>query len=139
MKILVQGQPTMESLKVELTTESDLFFHYTHIADEGSFRIMQDEQKLMVDFADYGNVLARSLNAAIKEPHRYTSACLPACLPAPRCTAHCCRGHLALTLLLRLSHLAVFVMHTDGHARLDFIQVRGSSRLAVTWLRQLPQ
>ena len=70
VKILVQGHPDMESLKVELTTESDLFFHYTHVANEESFRVMQEEQKLMVDFADYGNVLARSLNAAIKEPHR---------------------------------------------------------------------
>jgi hypothetical protein len=75
VKILVQGQPDMESLKVELTTESDLFFHYTHVANEESFRVMQDEQKLMVDFSDYGNVLARSLNAAIKEPHRWVTWC----------------------------------------------------------------
>lgn len=76
MKILVQGQPELETLKVELTTESDLFFHYAHVANAESFRVMQDEQKLMVDFADYGNVLARSLNAAIKEPHRYDQRCV---------------------------------------------------------------
>jgi hypothetical protein len=70
VKILVQGQPSMETLKVELTTESDLFFHYMHVATEDTFRAMQEEQKLMVEFPDYGNVLARSLNAAIKEPHR---------------------------------------------------------------------
>lgn len=86
---MCQG-PDIESLKVELTSESDLFFHYTHIANEETFRAMQAEQvcvacvvlrlcacvfppctqKLMVDFADYANVLARSLNSAIKEPHR---------------------------------------------------------------------
>ncbi len=30
----------------------------------------------------------------------------------------------AFFVVCRCSHLAVFVMHTDGHARLDFIQVR---------------
>lgn len=50
---------------------------------------MQEQQKLMVDFADYANVLIRMLNNCIKEPH---------------------------------NHLAVYLMQSDGRARLDFIQ-----------------
>jgi len=29
-------------VKVELTSENDLFFHYTHLVDEDAFRTMQD-------------------------------------------------------------------------------------------------
>jgi hypothetical protein len=29
-------------VKVELTSENDLFFHYTHLVDEDSFRAMQE-------------------------------------------------------------------------------------------------
>jgi hypothetical protein len=71
-KVLVQGDgahPT--SVKVELSSESDLFFHYTHQLDERSFRAVREEQRLMIDFQDYANVLARSLNLAIKEPHTH--------------------------------------------------------------------
>ena len=55
-------------LKMELTSESDLFFHYTHSLDEQGFRLVQEQQKLMVDFAEYAAVLIRMLNTCIKEP-----------------------------------------------------------------------
>jgi hypothetical protein len=32
---------------------------------------MQEQQKLMVDFADYHNILMKMLNQCIKEPHSY--------------------------------------------------------------------
>lgn len=90
VKILIHGEdsnPT--SVRVELSSESNLFFYYYHELDEAGFRHLQEGQKLMVDFAEYAAVLLRMLNHCIKEPH---------------------------------SHLAVFVMHRDGTARLDFIQ-----------------
>jgi hypothetical protein len=124
VKILVQGDGAeVESLRVELTSESDLFFHYTHTATEESFRVMQAEQKLMVDFADYANVLARSLNSAIKEPHR-----------SGRGGAHTSRCVTKYWLLWCCSHLAVFVMHREGHARLDFIQVCSRADSWPAWL-----
>ena len=55
-------------LKMELTSENDLFFHYTHSLDEQGFRLVQEQQKLMVDFAEYAAVLIRMLNTCIKEP-----------------------------------------------------------------------
>ena len=36
----------MQNVKIELTSENDLFFHYTHIVDDDSFRHMQENQKL---------------------------------------------------------------------------------------------
>ena len=89
-KVLVLGEDSNpRHVKVELTSENDLFFHYIHTLDETSFRRMQETQKLMIEFSELPTILVRMLNACIKEPH---------------------------------SFLAVFIMHRDGRARLDFIQ-----------------
>ena len=89
-KVLVLGEDSNpRHVKVELTSENDLFFHYIHTLDETSFRRMQESQKLMIEFSELPTILVRMLNACIKEPH---------------------------------SFLAVFIMHRDGRARLDFIQ-----------------
>src|SRR5574343_70993 len=89
-KVLVLGEDSNpRHVKVELTSENDLFFHYIHTLDETGFRRMQETQKLMIEFSELPTILVRMLNACIKEPH---------------------------------SFLAVFIMHRDGRARLDFIQ-----------------
>ena len=59
------------AMRVELSSESNLFFHYTHDLDESSFRSLQEGQKLMVDFVEYPSVLVRMLNHCIKEPHSH--------------------------------------------------------------------
>mmetsp|Transcript_13098 Transcript_13098/g.35669 ORF Transcript_13098/g.35669 Transcript_13098/m.35669 type:complete len:256 (+) Transcript_13098:222-989(+) len=90
VKILVKGQPEqLESIKIELASEANLFFHYAHEMDASAFAKMQESQRLMVEYHDYPTVLLRMLNQCIREPH---------------------------------IHLAVFVMHPTGEARLDFIQ-----------------
>jgi len=71
-KILVLGEEhSPQHIRVELTSENDLFFHFTHSADERGFRHMQEQQKLMVDFPEYVTVLVKSLNSCIKEPHSF--------------------------------------------------------------------
>lgn len=41
--VIFQGEPNnLQNVKIELTSENDLFFHYTHIVDEDSFRHMQE-------------------------------------------------------------------------------------------------
>ncbi|GMI11396.1 hypothetical protein TrLO_g5156 [Triparma laevis f. longispina] len=42
-----------------------------HVIDEAGFLAIQEQQKLMVEFADYPNVLIRMLNNCIKEPHSH--------------------------------------------------------------------
>ena len=72
VKLLLLGddeRPT--TVKMELTSENDLFFHYTHTLDEAGFRLIQEQQKLMVDFPEYPTVLIRMLNTCIKEPHSH--------------------------------------------------------------------
>jgi len=72
VKLLLLGDdesPT--ALRVELTSENDLFFHYTHTLDAEGFQLVQEQQKLMVEFSEYPTVLIRMLNTCIREPHSH--------------------------------------------------------------------
>ncbi|KAJ9523723.1 hypothetical protein QJQ45_020146 [Haematococcus lacustris] len=69
-KILVKGQPSnLEAVKVELSSEANLFFHYTHTMDARLFAAVQESQRLLVDFNDYPTVLLRMLHSCVREPH----------------------------------------------------------------------
>lgn len=75
VKVLVKGDggdggaPT--AVRVELSNEADLFFHYASVVDAATFRAMRDEQHLMVEFADFVGVLTRSIDNAIREPSAF--------------------------------------------------------------------
>ncbi|KAG8463075.1 hypothetical protein KFE25_001848 [Diacronema lutheri] len=72
VKVMTLGDGAgLVTVTAELTSENDLFFHYTHAMDARAFRSVQEGQKLMVDFAEYPAVLVRMLNACIKEPHTH--------------------------------------------------------------------
>jgi hypothetical protein len=55
-------------VRIESTSDNDLFFHYTHSMDEAGFLRMQEEQQLTIHMGDYLPVLARTLNACIASP-----------------------------------------------------------------------
>lgn len=70
VKLLLLGTDDAPAVvRLEMSSESDLFFHYMHIVDDREFRKIQDAQKLVVDFVDYPTILIRMLNSCIKEPH----------------------------------------------------------------------
>ena len=70
--VCVQGDSVAPTaVRLELSSEQDLFFHFSHTLDERAFRLVREEQRLMIEFPDYASVLARSLNQAIKEPHTH--------------------------------------------------------------------
>ncbi|KAG5183345.1 hypothetical protein JKP88DRAFT_181863 [Tribonema minus] len=72
VKVLVLGDGALpQGVRVELSSEADLFFHYMHVVDEGAFAAMQEQQRLTLDFADYPAVLIRMLNQCIREPHSH--------------------------------------------------------------------
>lgn len=58
-------------MRVEVTSENDLFFHYTHEVDADSYRKMQEQQNLLVNFNEYANILQKMVNSCIKEPHTF--------------------------------------------------------------------
>lgn len=71
--LLLGNEESPSAIRVELSSEADLFFHYVHVIDGDGYRRVQNQQKLMVDFSDYPNVLIRMLNLCIREvsEHRY--------------------------------------------------------------------
>jgi hypothetical protein len=74
VKMLLLGtddHPT--SIRLELSSESDLFFHFMHMIDEQDFQSIQEQQKLVVDYSEYPNILIRMLNSCIREPHTHLS------------------------------------------------------------------
>jgi hypothetical protein len=70
VKILVVGsEDSPSAIRMEMSSEVDLFFHYLHCVDDQAFSKIQDSQKLMVELSDYPAILVRMLNSCIKEPH----------------------------------------------------------------------
>lgn len=74
VKVLVLGDDARpEAVRLEASSEADLFFHYYHTLDRKGFAAMQTQQKLMIEFQDYATVAVRMLNQCIKEPHAFIS------------------------------------------------------------------
>ena len=72
VKMLLLGdEASPTAIRVELTSENDLFFNYTHTLDPEGFRQVQEAQKLMVEFSEYPAVLTRMLDTCIREPHSH--------------------------------------------------------------------
>ena len=73
-KVLIIGEENNYSqIRIELSCENDLFFHFTSDIDEETFKIMQENQKLTVNFKEFGNLLKRLFNNCINESQSYIS------------------------------------------------------------------
>ena len=69
VKLLTKGtDDEFTSLRIEFSSETDLFFHYVQTVTKDTFDHLQSEQRLMVDFLEFPNVLIKMLNACIREP-----------------------------------------------------------------------
>ena len=65
----VENNPTQ--IRLELSCENDLFFHFTSDIDDETFKIMQESQKLTVNFPEFSNLVKRLFNNCINEPQSY--------------------------------------------------------------------
>ena len=73
-KVLCKGQENnINQIRIELSCENDLFFHFTSDIDEETFKLMQENQKLTVNFGEFCNLLKRLFNNCINEPQSYIS------------------------------------------------------------------
>ena len=71
-KILMGGNVNNPSIiRIELSCEQDLFFHYTSDIDEETFSIMQESQKINAEFLEFGNLVKKLLNNCINMPQIY--------------------------------------------------------------------
>ena len=64
-----EGVPTR--VKLELSWESDLLFHYTNIVDENIFLNIKKQQNLNIDFPDYCDLVMKICDNCIKIPDIY--------------------------------------------------------------------
>jgi len=71
---LVQGDIAAPSIiKIEFTSEADLFFNYTTLIDEEYFAKIKDEQKLNVEFTGFLSLVLKLVNSCQKEPQSFFS------------------------------------------------------------------
>lgn len=59
----------IESVRVELTREDDIFFYMYHSLQERGFLTLQTRQKLMINFQDYAHMLITNFNKCLKDSH----------------------------------------------------------------------
>jgi len=72
VRVLAQGDaPRPSAIKIEFTSESDLFFNYGSMIDEESFSKIKEEQKLNVEFGGFLSLLVKMCNSCQKEPQNY--------------------------------------------------------------------
>lgn len=62
-------------MKIELTSDSDLFFHFNHqyqyiltSVNEESFQQIKESQSITVQFIDYPAICVKSFDKAHKDP-----------------------------------------------------------------------
>ena len=73
-KVLMAGENNnILQIRIELSCENDLFFHFTSDIDEETYKLMQENQKLTVNFGEFCNLLKRLFNNCINEPQSYIS------------------------------------------------------------------
>ena len=71
-KILCGGaENNPEQIRIELSCENDLFFHFTSDIDQETFKIMQENQKLTVNFGEFSNLVKKLFNNCINDPQLY--------------------------------------------------------------------
>ena len=64
------------SLRVELSSETDLFFHYTCAINYQGYVMLREDQKLTCDFKDFLQSLIRMFNRCISEPQSLVAVVL---------------------------------------------------------------
>ena len=65
---------TPAKVKIELSWENDLLFHYTNIVDEQTFLDMKKKQELNIDFPDYCDLIIKIFENCINSPDTFIGA-----------------------------------------------------------------
>lgn len=77
VKVLSSGEDrNLASMRLEITTESDIFFHYTCIVNDQGFLRLRDDQNLVCEFPEFLMTLLKMMNRCIREPGRFIGALL---------------------------------------------------------------
>eukprot|EP00347_Sterkiella_histriomuscorum_P007159 403350037 len=62
LKVMILGDERQPiNIKMEMTSESDIFFLYKNITNEDKFRVIQEQQALSLEFTDFSAMLMKIL------------------------------------------------------------------------------
>jgi hypothetical protein len=71
-RVLIQGESNApQVIKIEFTSEVDLFFNYASIINEEYFLKIKDDQKLNVEFQGFLGLMLKLINNCQKEPQNF--------------------------------------------------------------------
>lgn len=77
MKIVVLGDDHSPStVRLEISSEAELFFHYTCIINAQGYLQLREDQKLMCEFREFPLTLAKMFNQTIREPNTFVAVLL---------------------------------------------------------------
>ncbi|ESL12013.1 hypothetical protein TRSC58_00227 [Trypanosoma rangeli SC58] len=77
LKVLSLGDDhSLSTMRIEVTSESDLFFHYTCVINHAGFLRLREHQSLICDFSDFLMTLLKMFNRCIREPQRFLTVLL---------------------------------------------------------------
>lgn len=77
VKVLTAGEENaITAVRVELSSEADLFFHYTCVINHLGFTQLREDQKLMCEFREFVVTLLKMLNRCIREPQAFLAVLL---------------------------------------------------------------
>lgn len=77
VKVLTSGEErNLSNIRIEVTTEADIFFHYTCIINDQGFLRLREDQNLVCEFSEFLMTLLKMFNRCIKEPGRFIAALL---------------------------------------------------------------
>lgn len=72
----LNGNININSLRMELSSETDLFFHYTCAVNAQGYAMLREDQRLTCGFQDFATSLIRMFNRCISEPHALVAVLL---------------------------------------------------------------
>ena len=73
-KLLVDNENennTSNHIKIELSSENDIYFHFTNVIDEKKFQIIKKEQNLNINFSEFCQLLEKMCENCREYPNEY--------------------------------------------------------------------
>uniref|UniRef100_A0A7S1KQ64 Spindle assembly abnormal protein 6 N-terminal domain-containing protein n=1 Tax=Percolomonas cosmopolitus TaxID=63605 RepID=A0A7S1KQ64_9EUKA len=71
LQLVDSPDQNIANIRIELSSESDLFLHYTFNLNPEDYDDLRREQKLMIEFDMFPRVLSKMLQACVKEPESF--------------------------------------------------------------------
>ncbi|CDW72981.1 UNKNOWN [Stylonychia lemnae] len=72
IRVLILGDERQPmNIKIEITSESDIFFFYQNTTNEEKFRVIQEQQKLSLDYHDFTGMVLKILTTYNEERKAY--------------------------------------------------------------------